>query len=180
MVQIFSLYFVLFSRHLILVLFHLGSEFLNDFFKPINTEMDHLRNCKKFRHGRRIKQLEKFEQKMKEERQKRIRERQKEFFGEIEVHKYVLSFCPVCVNTFSFLCFLRSYTNHYFHFSYFIWFVVHAFLTCFLIWTSGKDWMMRLKLKESGGRFSINMRRSSTKGRNASIVRRLIGFNVKR
>ncbi|XP_016647529.1 PREDICTED: chromatin structure-remodeling complex protein SYD isoform X2 [Prunus mume] len=65
----------------------LRSEFLNDFFKPINTEMDHLRNCKKFRHGRRIKQLEKFEQKMKEERQKRIRERQKEFFGEIEVHK---------------------------------------------------------------------------------------------
>jgi hypothetical protein len=26
---------------------------------------------------------------MKEERQKRIRERQKEFFAEIEVHKYV-------------------------------------------------------------------------------------------
>ncbi|CAN6551450.1 unnamed protein product [Malus baccata var. baccata] len=65
----------------------LRSEFLGDFFKPINTEMDNLRSCKKYRHGRRIKQLEKFEQKMKEERQKRIRERQKEFFGEIEVHK---------------------------------------------------------------------------------------------
>ncbi|OIW18459.1 hypothetical protein TanjilG_13211 [Lupinus angustifolius] len=39
------------------------------------------------RHGRRVKQLEKYEQKMKEERQKRIRERQKEFFSEIEVHK---------------------------------------------------------------------------------------------
>ncbi|XP_070671595.1 chromatin structure-remodeling complex protein SYD-like isoform X3 [Malus domestica] len=65
----------------------LRSEFLGDFFKPIGTEMDHLRSCKKYRHGRRIKQLEKFEQKMKEERQKRIRERQKEFFGDIEVHK---------------------------------------------------------------------------------------------
>ncbi|KAM1066671.1 hypothetical protein ACFX2B_021816 [Malus domestica] len=65
----------------------LRSEFWGDFFKPIGTEMDHLRSCKKYRHGRRIKQLEKFEQKMKEERQKRIRERQKEFFGDIEVHK---------------------------------------------------------------------------------------------
>nr|XP_011462683.1 PREDICTED: chromatin structure-remodeling complex protein SYD isoform X2 [Fragaria vesca subsp. vesca] len=65
----------------------LRSEFLNDFFKPINTEMDRLRSFKKHRHGRRIKQLEKFEQKMKEERQKRIQQRQKEFFGELEVHK---------------------------------------------------------------------------------------------
>lgn len=66
-----------------------GSDFLNDFFKPITTDMDRLKSYKKHRHGRRIKQLEKFEQKMKEERQKRIRERQKEFFSEIEAHKYV-------------------------------------------------------------------------------------------
>ncbi|XP_015874475.3 chromatin structure-remodeling complex protein SYD isoform X3 [Ziziphus jujuba] len=65
----------------------LRSDFLNDFFRPITTEMDRLKSFKKHRHGRRIKQLEKFEQKMKEERQKRIRERQKEFFSEIEVHK---------------------------------------------------------------------------------------------
>ncbi|KAJ1414267.1 SNF2-related, N-terminal domain [Sesbania bispinosa] len=65
----------------------LRSDFLNEFFKPITTEMEHLKSIKKHRHGRRIKQLEKYEQKMKEERQKRIRERQKEFFSEIEVHK---------------------------------------------------------------------------------------------
>ncbi|KAF1867142.1 hypothetical protein Lal_00049570 [Lupinus albus] len=65
----------------------LRSDFLNDFFKPITTEMEHLKSVKKHRHGRRVKQLEKYEQKMKEERQKRIRERQKEFFSEIEVHK---------------------------------------------------------------------------------------------
>ncbi|CAA7396178.1 unnamed protein product [Spirodela intermedia] len=65
----------------------LRSDFLSDFFKPITSEMEHLKSVKKHRHGRRIKQLERFEQKMKEERQKRIRERQKEFFGEIEVHK---------------------------------------------------------------------------------------------
>ncbi|CAK7332877.1 unnamed protein product [Dovyalis caffra] len=49
--------------------------------------MDRLKSYKKHKHGRRIKQLEKYEQKMKEERQKRIRERQKEFFADIEVHK---------------------------------------------------------------------------------------------
>ncbi|XP_038721523.1 uncharacterized protein LOC120013703 isoform X1 [Tripterygium wilfordii] len=65
----------------------LRSDFLNDFFKPIANDMDRLKSYKKHKHGRRIKQLEKFEQKMKEERQKIIRERQKEFFGEIEVHK---------------------------------------------------------------------------------------------
>lgn len=70
-------------------MFYLGSDFLNDFFKPITPEADRLKSLKKHKHGRRIKQLEKFELKMKEERQKRIRERQKEFFGEIEVHKYV-------------------------------------------------------------------------------------------
>ena len=82
-----------------------GSEFLGDFFKPIGIEMDHLRSCKKYRHGRRIKQLEKFEQRMKEERQKRIRERQKEFFGDIEVHKYVFYLCPVHANILAFYVF---------------------------------------------------------------------------
>lgn len=65
----------------------LRSEFLNDYFKPITNNMERLKSYKKHRHGRRIKQLEKYEQKMKEERQKRIRERQKEFFSETEVHK---------------------------------------------------------------------------------------------
>ncbi|KAL1320112.1 uncharacterized protein [Arachis hypogaea] len=65
----------------------LRSDFLNDFFKPITTEMEQLKSVKKHRHGRRVKQLEKYEHKMREERQKRIRERQKEFFSEIEVHK---------------------------------------------------------------------------------------------
>ena len=51
--------------------------------------MEQLKSVKKHRHGRRVKQLERYEQKMREERQKRIRERQKEFFSEIEVHKYV-------------------------------------------------------------------------------------------
>lgn len=71
-------------------IFLCGSDFLNDFFKPVTSEVEHLKSIKKHRHGRRVKQLERYEQKMKEERQKRIRERQKEFFGEIEVHKYVL------------------------------------------------------------------------------------------
>lgn len=73
----------------------LYSDFLNDFFKPISTDMERLRTYKKHRHGRRIKQLEKFEQRMKEERQRRIRERQKEFFSEIEVHKYVFFRLPL-------------------------------------------------------------------------------------
>ncbi|XP_077236040.1 uncharacterized protein LOC143877723 [Tasmannia lanceolata] len=68
----------------------LRSDFLNDFFKPITSDMERLKSIKKHRHGRRMKQLEKYEQKMKEERQKRIRERQKEFFTEIEAHKYRL------------------------------------------------------------------------------------------
>lgn len=54
--------------------------------------MDRLKSIKKHRIGRRSKQLERYEQKMKEERQKRIRERQKDFFGELESHKYVLYF----------------------------------------------------------------------------------------
>ncbi|KAJ4968716.1 hypothetical protein NE237_015417 [Protea cynaroides] len=65
----------------------LRGDFLHDFFKPITSDIERLRAFKKYKHGRRVKQLEKFEQKMKEERQKRIRERQKEFFTEIEVHK---------------------------------------------------------------------------------------------
>ena len=80
----------------------MGSDFLNDFFKPITTELEHLKSFKKHRHGRRVKQLERFEQKMKEERQKRIRERQKEFFGEIEIHKYVPF---LCISTCSFYLF---------------------------------------------------------------------------
>ncbi|KAK4787237.1 hypothetical protein SAY86_011070 [Trapa natans] len=65
----------------------LRSDFLGDFFKPIVTDMDNLRSFKKHKHGRRIKQIERYEQKMKEEGQRRIRERQKEFFSDIEVHK---------------------------------------------------------------------------------------------
>uniref|UniRef100_A0A0E0LA35 Chromatin structure-remodeling complex protein SYD n=1 Tax=Oryza punctata TaxID=4537 RepID=A0A0E0LA35_ORYPU len=63
------------------------SEFLQDFFKPNTTDLDRIKSVKKHRHGRRVKQLEKIEQKMKEERQKRIRERQKEFFADIEAHR---------------------------------------------------------------------------------------------
>lgn len=66
---------------------HLRRNILNDFFKPIQREMDQLKSIKKHRIGRRLKHVEKYEQKMKEERQKRIRERQKEFFSEIEVHR---------------------------------------------------------------------------------------------
>ncbi|CAN6198094.1 unnamed protein product [Urochloa humidicola] len=63
------------------------SEFLLDFFKPNTAELERIKAVKKHRHGRRVKQLEKIEQKMKEERQKRIRERQKEFFADIEAHR---------------------------------------------------------------------------------------------
>ncbi|XP_051203890.1 uncharacterized protein [Lolium perenne] len=63
------------------------SEFLLDFFKPNTAELERVKTVKKHRHGRRVKQLEKIEQKMKEERQKRIRERQKEFFADIESHR---------------------------------------------------------------------------------------------
>ncbi|GMH18794.1 hypothetical protein Nepgr_020635 [Nepenthes gracilis] len=65
----------------------LRREILNDFFKVITPEMDHLRGVKKHRVGRRLKQVERYEQRMKEERQKRNREKQKEFFSEIELHK---------------------------------------------------------------------------------------------
>ncbi|KAL6631335.1 hypothetical protein ACP70R_028185 [Stipagrostis hirtigluma subsp. patula] len=63
------------------------SEFLLDFFKPNTADLERIKAVKKHRHGRRVKQLEKIEQKMKEERQKRIRERQKEFFADIEAHR---------------------------------------------------------------------------------------------
>nr|CAB3467703.1 unnamed protein product [Digitaria exilis] len=63
------------------------SEFLMDFFKPSTTDLERIKAVKKHRHGRRVKQLEKIEQKMKEERQKRIRERQKEFFADVEAHR---------------------------------------------------------------------------------------------
>lgn len=66
--------------------------------------MERLKSIKKHRHGRRIKQLEKFEQKMKEERQKRISERQKEFFSEIEAHKYVLLLEILTVIIVIYLC----------------------------------------------------------------------------
>ncbi|XP_047321944.1 chromatin structure-remodeling complex protein SYD [Impatiens glandulifera] len=65
----------------------LRSDILSDYFRPIATEMDRLKSIKKNRLGRRPKQIERFEQKMKEERQRRTRDRQKEFFSEIEVHK---------------------------------------------------------------------------------------------
>jgi len=58
-----------------------------DFFKPNTVNLERIKSLKKHRHGRRAKQLEKIEQKMKEERQKRIRERQKEFFADIEAHR---------------------------------------------------------------------------------------------
>jgi hypothetical protein len=60
---------------------------LLDFFKPNTADLERVKAVKKNRHGRRVKQLEKIEQKMKEERQKRIRERQKEFFADIESHR---------------------------------------------------------------------------------------------
>lgn len=41
---------------------------------------------------------------MKEERQKRIRERQKEFFGEIENHKYVSFIDPILYIFVKFVC----------------------------------------------------------------------------
>uniref|UniRef100_A0A804PWX0 Chromatin structure-remodeling complex protein SYD n=1 Tax=Zea mays TaxID=4577 RepID=A0A804PWX0_MAIZE len=63
------------------------SEFLLDFFKPNTSDLERIKSLKKHRHGRRVKQLEKIEQKMKEERQKRIRERQKEFFADIEAYR---------------------------------------------------------------------------------------------
>lgn len=65
----------------------LRRDFLHDFFKPITPDIDNLRAMKKNKPGRRMKQLERLELKMKEERQRRIRERQKEFFSELETHK---------------------------------------------------------------------------------------------
>lgn len=66
-----------------------------DFFKPNTTDLERIKAVKKHRHGRRVKQLEKIEQKMKEERQKRIRERQREFFADIEAHRFDTN--PYCI-----------------------------------------------------------------------------------
>ncbi|XP_057834125.2 uncharacterized protein LOC131044739 isoform X2 [Cryptomeria japonica] len=65
----------------------LRGDFLHDFFKPITSDIEISKTMKKNRPGRRMKQLERLELKMKEERQRRIRERQKEFFSDIEAHK---------------------------------------------------------------------------------------------
>ncbi|XP_058199382.1 chromatin structure-remodeling complex protein SYD-like [Rhododendron vialii] len=65
----------------------LRSDILNDFFKPISTDMERLKSVKKTRIGRRSKLIERYEQRQKEERQNRIRVRQKEFFSEIELHR---------------------------------------------------------------------------------------------
>ncbi|KAH9329797.1 hypothetical protein KI387_001905, partial [Taxus chinensis] len=65
----------------------LRGDFLHDFFKPFTSDIDISKTMKKNRPGRRMKQLERLELKMKEERQRRIRERQKEFFTDIEAHK---------------------------------------------------------------------------------------------
>lgn len=83
-----------------------------DFFKPNTTDLERLKAVKKHRPGRRAKQLEKIEQKMKEERQKRIRERQKEFFADIEAHRwdtnlYCSHHCVVPLEVIS-TCFCRE------------------------------------------------------------------------
>eukprot|EP00250_Pteridium_aquilinum_P011659 c20221_g1_i2 orf=502-7569(-) len=65
----------------------LRRDFLHDFFKPITADMDMLRSMKKVRPGRRMKQLERLELRQKEERFRRTRDRQKEFFREVETHK---------------------------------------------------------------------------------------------
>lgn len=106
----------------------LGSVILNDFFKPIAPDMDRLKSIKKHRIGRRSKQLERYEQKMKEERQKRIRERQKEFFSEIEVHR--------SVHCSSIDCLFLTFKN--------TWFLcaLYSFSYDLIL---GKDWKMHLK-----------------------------------
>jgi hypothetical protein len=120
--------------------------------------MDRLKSFKKHRHGRRIKQVEKFEQKMKEERQKRIRERQKEFFSEIEVHKYVFCLFSSDHSVFSFnllmhCCrFLCVFLNNGMPLS-----TIHTLIDLHDNLNLGKDWMMCLKLRESAGRVSISM-----------------------
>ncbi|CAE6009513.1 unnamed protein product [Arabidopsis arenosa] len=57
-----------------------SSEFVYNFFKPIATDVEHLKSYKKHKHGRRIKQLEKYEQKMKEERQEENSEKLEDLF----------------------------------------------------------------------------------------------------
>ena len=60
---------------------------MHDFFKPITAEVEMLRSMKRTRPGRRTKQLERLELKHKEERSRRTKERQKEFYRELETHK---------------------------------------------------------------------------------------------
>ncbi|MCO5587294.1 hypothetical protein L7F22_041241 [Adiantum nelumboides] len=66
----------------------LRRDFLHDFFKPITADMDMLRSMKKVRPGRRMKQLERLEVRQKEERWRRSRDRQKDFFRELETHRF--------------------------------------------------------------------------------------------
>lgn len=49
-----------------------------------------------------------------------------------------------------------------------------------LFWTPGKDWKMYSKWRENAGKVSISMWKSSIKGRNGYIVRRLTGSSVRR
>jgi len=125
--------------------------------------MERLKSIKKHKHGRRTKQLEKLEQKMKEERQKRIRERQKEFFGEIEVHK--------CASLFSCdpgtCCSLISWSSQ-----------KNKIAVC--IGFLGRNLRTASRVRESVGRVLIDTLRNSIRGRNVYIVKRSTGFNVRR
>lgn len=64
-------------------------DLLHDFFKPIVPDLATLRTMKRTRAGRRIKQLERLEMKTKEERQRQNKEKQREFFRDLEAHRYV-------------------------------------------------------------------------------------------
>lgn len=158
-----------------------GSEILNDFFKPIAADIERLKSIKKHRIGRKSKQLERYEQKMKEERQKRIRERQKEFFSEIEVHRYAITVL-LGVNRVTFflvklIVWLCSFNSKWLMTSFLI-FLFFVFLE--LTWTPGKDWKMYSKWRENVGKVSISMLKSSIKGRNGYIVRRLTESSVRK
>jgi len=100
---------------------------------------------------------------MKEERQKRIRERQKEFFGEIEVHKYASLF--TC----------DSSTHH----SLISW-SSQKNKNAVFIGFSGRNLRTPSRVRENVGRALIGMLKSSIRGRNVYIVKRLTGFNVRR
>jgi hypothetical protein len=87
---------------------------LLDFFKPNTAELERVKTVKKHRHGRRVKQLEKIEQKMKEERQKRIRERQKEFFADIESHRLGDYLGFFISGSFVWRCYLEIFLPNFF------------------------------------------------------------------